>query len=610
MGYEEEKDDHIRLEFVKPNKSYVLRYGIQGIVISGFVILAVSSATLPLTSAINVGFVMIPIMTFWVMVYKSIIHNLQNDTKKLEELIEDYKSKEIEIVSSKSNHITLSDRTKFDIDIDHPHYWKVAKILFKIGVSADFKDRNGRTPLMYVVSRRKISKKQSELAEQLIENGANIKTIDKDGNTALMHFLSNCDPKNNHNLAILKILLPKKDEYVNMFNNLGCSALIYCANSNLSKSVTQYLLECGADINIKNKNGKNAIKIAEDIGNYDFIRYLTNQKDEEIPRQDKDFLNQPSLDIQSKDPQQFQWDKKEPNEVSDNKHKYYDEAKTRSYPNRKQQKLERHYQTQKLEKDLDANKQENKIQKLAEAWLLGINNVVEFKELAKSIVNFLSEKLNFIENIDQIVLKGSSLYRYYLPDKTTVNPNDIDLEIISTKLLYNQNLQDLKTMVCQLFGVQGEINLQNFKVWRGHKGADDNTTMKIWNLEFLLDKEQTKLPLPLNIIIRDEKHLNLPDKDWVASVDALRLLLYKKDVFSLRKRPELYLCDGCAINLEDVVQNLSEGKFVSNPYNYSKRMGKYGEIGLKEVDKQSPSTSPKPSSNNLIYPSTPTRFCV
>ena len=103
---------------------------------------------------------------------------------------------------------------------------------------------------------------------KLIEAGADVNTVDKDGTTALMHSVIESDVK------MMKLLFDKGAN-VNMKNSLDSTALMYAA-TNLAK--TRVLLDAGAEVKVKGKRGATPISVAlTTFGSTPVLKLLVNK---------------------------------------------------------------------------------------------------------------------------------------------------------------------------------------------------------------------------------------------------------------------------------------------------------------------------------------------
>jgi len=103
---------------------------------------------------------------------------------------------------------------------------------------------------------------------KLIETGADVNTVDKDGTTALMHSVIESDVK------MMKLLIDKGAN-VNMKNSLDSTALMYAA-TNLAK--TRVLLDAGAEVKVKGKRGATPMSVAlTTFGSTPVLKLLVNK---------------------------------------------------------------------------------------------------------------------------------------------------------------------------------------------------------------------------------------------------------------------------------------------------------------------------------------------
>src|SRR6266581_4285918 len=103
---------------------------------------------------------------------------------------------------------------------------------------------------------------------KLIETGADVNTVDKDGTTALMHSVIESDVK------MMKLLIDKGAN-VNLKNSLDSTALMYAA-TNLAK--TRVLLDAGAEVKVKGKRGATPMSVAlTTFGSTPVLKLLVNK---------------------------------------------------------------------------------------------------------------------------------------------------------------------------------------------------------------------------------------------------------------------------------------------------------------------------------------------
>lgn len=121
----------------------------------------------------------------------------------------------------------------------HNNSLNVYTFLDSLGIEANVKNKNNQTPLHFLA----YGTKDYEIFDFFIKKGTNIKEVDNNGNTA---FLNACS-KGNFKIANK---INRLDSNINQQNKDGYTPLTYAVKNNSSKFVT-YLIEKGADINVK-----------------------------------------------------------------------------------------------------------------------------------------------------------------------------------------------------------------------------------------------------------------------------------------------------------------------------------------------------------------------
>lgn len=130
---------------------------------------------------------------------------------------------------------------------------EVIQVLLDNGAYVNGRDCCGRTPLILAAM-----KKTSEIAIQiLLDHGADFTVRDDDGKTALVHATEQCQ----ENVPSLLQCTTNMNEYLNLQASDGRTALMWAViKSNVS--LTQKLIDLGADVNIKDKDGNTALLLA------------------------------------------------------------------------------------------------------------------------------------------------------------------------------------------------------------------------------------------------------------------------------------------------------------------------------------------------------------
>jgi ankyrin repeat protein len=106
---------------------------------------------------------------------------------------------------------------------------------------------------------------------ELINKGADIDALDKDGNTALMYAVRN-------NYVWLAKILIKAGIDVNAQDAVGRTALMWTTLYNYPLQMAELLIEGGADVNIEDKTGRTVFDFAIREDKFDLINLLKKSK--------------------------------------------------------------------------------------------------------------------------------------------------------------------------------------------------------------------------------------------------------------------------------------------------------------------------------------------
>lgn len=134
------------------------------------------------------------------------------------------------------------------------HNVEVARMLLEAGADINAKDKNAQTPVF--------NQGYHETVKSFLRAGANPDAKDKDGNTPL-HVLSD-------NFLKLKSLL------LTMHDVSEEDVIHDIEKTTSSHEVAHVLVEAGADVNIKNNDGKNPLHCAREAGHRKLAQVLWN----------------------------------------------------------------------------------------------------------------------------------------------------------------------------------------------------------------------------------------------------------------------------------------------------------------------------------------------
>jgi ankyrin repeat protein len=143
---------------------------------------------------------------------------------------------------------------------------EIAKMLLAAGADPNGRGYGDDTPLMRA--------RTVKMGRLLIDNGADVAAVDKDGMTPLMHAC---------NLDVTRLVkrLLELGVDVNAKSRIGATALIYGVYSRCmsmekpkKRDIVDLLLAAGADINHKDKKKMTALKIAQQCKSEAYETYL------------------------------------------------------------------------------------------------------------------------------------------------------------------------------------------------------------------------------------------------------------------------------------------------------------------------------------------------
>jgi ankyrin repeat protein len=161
-------------------------------------------------------------------------------------------------------------------------YTDFAMSLPSIGIDLDLESKYSDTTLISAVLKR-----HTDLAKNLIENGADLNQKDNNGVTALMRVAQygydyqddyvyfgydNWEQDYNNMKDIARILIEKGAD-LNLKDNDGFNALMW-AVQNDNYDIAKILIENGADLNLKDKGGLTAFMWAARLGDENIGKML------------------------------------------------------------------------------------------------------------------------------------------------------------------------------------------------------------------------------------------------------------------------------------------------------------------------------------------------
>lgn len=147
---------------------------------------------------------------------------------------------------------------------------EIVKYLIKNGAKLGSRDRFGKTALMYGVR----PKNSVNVLTVLLENGVDINSVDNFGKSALFWAVQD------NNESAIKFLISKGIN-VNIINKDGENALIfYLSGGKINKEIVGLFINAGTNLNVKSQ-GKTALDIALASGNKEIIALIRNAQEKQ-----------------------------------------------------------------------------------------------------------------------------------------------------------------------------------------------------------------------------------------------------------------------------------------------------------------------------------------
>lgn len=143
----------------------------------------------------------------------------------------------------------------------------MASYLIKRGADVKLKDRFGKTAMMYGVRPENADK----IIAILLENGVNINSIDKMGQSALFWAV-----QENNDTAIKFLIAQGAD--VNIISNFGDNALMYYLSGDepKKKEIVELFIKAGIDLKAQSKNKETVLDMALANGDEEIVTLIQN----------------------------------------------------------------------------------------------------------------------------------------------------------------------------------------------------------------------------------------------------------------------------------------------------------------------------------------------
>jgi ankyrin repeat protein len=191
-----------------------------------------------------------------------------NDSNLLQQAILLHKSDIVKLLVEKGADVNMISRDRRPLGYaSFSDDFECTKLLIENGANINGKDINGKTALMYALSKGQFV--NEEIIHYLLNNGANIEQKDDFGWTALFYSIEFGDP-----YKIIELLL-KNNAILTVVSKIGNTPLqIACKRRNLE--IVKLLFDYGAKITINSQDiaGDTALILATGNNKYDIVKYL------------------------------------------------------------------------------------------------------------------------------------------------------------------------------------------------------------------------------------------------------------------------------------------------------------------------------------------------
>ena len=162
---------------------------------------------------------------------------------------------DIEVLKKMGYNINFSDQYNqnalYSAIVDHKDREIISKLI-NAGAYPNTICRDG-TPVLYFA----LNTETMDIAKLLLDSGANVNFLDKEGNTCLhnaVEYVSDYSPECHDMIDEIKFLINSGID-LNIKNNYGDAAIHIAAKSGETSEIFKLLIDSGADLNIGDKDG-------------------------------------------------------------------------------------------------------------------------------------------------------------------------------------------------------------------------------------------------------------------------------------------------------------------------------------------------------------------
>ena len=168
------------------------------------------------------------------------------------------------------HRVSLSLRLRFESESGYETANRLVKLMLERGADVNARDKDQATPLHYATFMTNL-----ETTRVLLDNGANIHAKNVQGQTPL-HIVSQSEASGGYKSepALIELLLSRGAD-VNARDNDKATPFLL-ASFNLKHTITEKLLQCGADVNAVNIHGQNALHLVSQDPRHGYRRFGTS----------------------------------------------------------------------------------------------------------------------------------------------------------------------------------------------------------------------------------------------------------------------------------------------------------------------------------------------
>jgi ankyrin repeat protein len=511
-------------------------------------------------------------------------------------------------------------------------YEDIVNLLIEKGADINIQAKNGFNALMTAIQGKTTI--HTDIAKKLININANLELKNKKGNTSLMKAIDESKTE------IANMIIKKNTNVIDIQSDDGYTPLMNAIEMN-NIAIVKSLIEAGADITIKNNNGKTAFMMVTDHENKQIIKLLS-EKVAPLPPIDK-MRPEPPLPPDDESPifemPPLPIDDEKPiseNEIYDQRLKIAYEKIKYIYDNIDE--ISHKYNTivaNILTNESDIKNTMNQMKNhgidikniINDFGYIDNLKIVEYNKIHKNLQNYNKSLLSYENHLKEIENRVIDSYFYFILEKTIINNRnyqhckneknncgylqlriDLNEENVYKKIKIHGIFPSVPTIPTEptepkkdiFYDYDENIFYENFINFFKNNEDTDETTEAKKNTSFnkhLKYSNQSKADFTKNIIWLAEAFMSLFKKNISEKLNTNDLISsrnYIKDYFDKEKYPKNRIwgfinCFTIPENLSYIYINFSvcfnytnnKWQFCKNNYRYDMDTGEYYIDGVK-----------------------------